>query len=120
MITINFDPNAYKLEVIGHAGSAPKGQDLVCAAVSILVTSLASSVTEYREMMSEEPLIGITEGYALIECKPRHENRRLVSFMYVTILHGLHFLAEQYPEYVSWAGIENRSLDDISSNHKDS
>lgn len=43
MIEIRFDPRIPLVEVKGHAGMGPKGEDLVCAAVSALVLSLKAS-----------------------------------------------------------------------------
>ena len=46
MITIIYDEKGkdMSLQASGHAGYAPKGQDIVCAAVSTLMQSLAYSV----------------------------------------------------------------------------
>ena len=46
MITIIYDEKGkdMSLQTSGHAGYAPKGQDIVCAAVSTLMQSLAYSV----------------------------------------------------------------------------
>ena len=43
MITIIYDEKGkdMSLQTSGHAGYAPKGQDIVCAAVSTLMQSLA-------------------------------------------------------------------------------
>lgn len=46
MTTIIYDEKGkdMSLQASGHAGYAPKGQDIVCAAVSTLMQSLAYSV----------------------------------------------------------------------------
>lgn len=43
MIEAVYDSEALTLTVSGHAGYAPKGQDIVCAGVSTLVYTLISS-----------------------------------------------------------------------------
>lgn len=45
MIDVNID-GSRGFTVKGHAGSAPKGQDLVCAAVSTLVQTLAEGLRQ--------------------------------------------------------------------------
>jgi uncharacterized protein len=44
VIVVRFEPG--RLRVIGHANSAPKGQDVVCAAVSTLTQALYYGLSE--------------------------------------------------------------------------
>ena len=43
MIQIRFDPQVPLVEAKGHAGTGPKGEDLVCAAVTALVLTLKAN-----------------------------------------------------------------------------
>ena len=62
MIKITCEPQTYRITVEGHSGSAPKGEDLVCAAVSIIVLTLGEMVlTVCRDREVE-----LREGYARI------------------------------------------------------
>lgn len=56
MIEVTFGPNQITVE--GHAGAAPKGEDLVCAAVSMLVYALEDMLHLYGEGLETE----LTEG----------------------------------------------------------
>ena len=38
-----------RITVIGHAGNGPPGQDIVCAAVSVLVQNLIQSIEDLTE-----------------------------------------------------------------------
>ena len=44
--------------VLGHANHAPKGHDIVCAAVSALVQTLYSSLKETGSKVQAEPVCG--------------------------------------------------------------
>ena len=79
-----------RVTVMGHAGYAPKGQDIVCAAASALVFSLIGSLRQ------EENLI--RPGYVTAAAKgPCWEELELVRC-------GLAQLAAQYPQCVEVEG----------------
>lgn len=73
-----------RLRIRGHAGYAPPGQDIVCAAVSILAETLASMLPPER--------IFLGEGRADFDC--REEEMEFV-------WRGLSLLAHRYPENIS-------------------
>lgn len=52
------DAHSVSLEISGHAGFAPHGEDILCAAVSALVCGLSA----YAGRLDEE-------GFAMAECK---------------------------------------------------
>lgn len=114
MITIIYDEKGkdMSLQASGHAGYAPKGQDIVCAAVSTLMQSLAYSVDS-----------------GTVTCDPGGDNILRVQASqsldtlakFELVMDGLYLLAQQYPENVrlinlhlrgrhrrkvSWAGAE--------------
>ena len=87
MIRAAFGKN--RLTVEGHAGYAPKGQDIVCAAVSALVYALIGTLEE-TENVAE---VVLRPGYATVETKEKTAAFDLVRC-------GLTQLAEKYPEFI--------------------
>lgn len=88
--------NGHKLTVTGHAGAAPKGEDLVCAAVTILVRSLA----EYMKLTGDAET-------TLSDGKFKLKSGNSMSMDSIGALHmvliGLDMLAQQYPEYINFS-----------------
>ena len=89
MIEVTYDGNCF-LEVRGHAGSGPKGKDLVCAAVTALVLTLG----EHAENHSIHP------GSARLSGGSRE--------VYKAMARGFQLLAENFPQSVHYKcfGIE--------------
>lgn len=92
------DPEGGKLTMRaeGHAGYAPAGQDIVCAAVSCLMQTLAYSAAEDEKTSSciyqgkEGPVVNVEAGDSV-----------LMRDKFELVADGLTLLAEQYPENVS-------------------
>ena len=106
MIKIHFwqekDKGSIHMKVKGHADTAPKGADLVCASATMLVYTVAQAVSFMYEQgqLEEKPRIKIREGKAIVVAKPKEE-------FYAEALHtfwvaqcGAHTLASNYPEAV--------------------
>lgn len=93
------EPGELGLRVQGHSGSAPYGEDLVCAAASILAWTLV-------EATQEEPgynaLFMANEEQTIIEvsCCPDEEKQDACRVLYDTILTGYQLLAEREPEHI--------------------
>lgn len=93
------DPEGGKLTMRaeGHAGYAPAGQDIVCAAVSCLMQTLAYSAAEDEHTSSciyqgkDGPVVSVETG-----------NSVLMQDKFELVADGLTLLAEQYPENVSF------------------
>lgn len=93
------DPEGGKLTMRaeGHAGYAPAGQDIVCAAVSCLIQTLAYSAAEDEHTSSciyqgkDGPVVSIETG-----------NSVLMRDKFELVADGLDLLAEQYPENVNF------------------
>lgn len=93
------DPEGGKLTMRaeGHAGYAPAGQDIVCAAVSCLIQTLAYSAAEDEHTSSciyqgkDGPVVSVETG-----------NSVLMRDKFELVADGLTLLAEQYPENVSF------------------
>lgn len=87
----------WELDVRGHAGSAPYGQDLVCAAVTALVCALARYVSELHDRgeLPKPPVLRLEPGDAQIFA----EGKGLSAAFRLT-WGGLRLLQEEYPENV--------------------
>lgn len=106
MITIIYDEKGkdMDLQASGHAGYAPKGQDIVCAAVSTLMQSLAYSV-----------------GSGTVTCDPGGDNilrvqanRSLDTLAkFELVIDGLYLLAQQYPENVQLMNLHANDADNM-------
>ena len=89
------DPEGGKLTMRaeGHAGYAPAGQDIVCAAVSCLMQTLAYSAAEDEHTSScsyqgkDGPVVSVKAGDSV-----------LMRDKFELVADGLTLLAEQYPE----------------------
>lgn len=81
----------------GHAGYAPAGQDIVCAAVSCLMQTLAYSAAEDEHTSSciyqgkDGPVVSVETGDSV-----------LMRDKFELVADGLTLLAERYPENVSF------------------
>lgn len=93
------DPEGGKLTMRaeGHAWYAPAGQDIVCAAVSCLMQTLAYSAAEDEHTSSciyqgkEGPVVSVEAGDSV-----------LMRDKFEFVADGLTLLAEQYPENVNF------------------
>lgn len=88
------------LTVQGHAGSAPYGQDLVCAAVSALVYALAQRLTELdaQDALEQPPRINLASGDAQISAVAKEPYEQMVAEDFHLIESGLSLLTHHYPE----------------------
>lgn len=100
MIDITFDEKNLELSVKGHAEHGKKGEDIVCAAVSILFYTLAESLTESKEMFVQNPRIEMEDGNGTISCTPKGMYEANVLLMYWTVLNGFQLLASEYKDNV--------------------
>lgn len=96
------------LQMQGHAGAAPKGQDLVCAGASTLALTLgrAAALMEEEEMLARPALVRLEAGDTAISVLPREDWVAVVDIVFWTILLGLSRLAQAYPQYVHLKGGE--------------
>lgn len=84
------------LTATGHAESAPRGEDLVCAGISTLLCTLAAQLQQADE---EKSFVHIEPGFAVLYALPTAQARGAFSFVET----GLKLLAAQYPQNVSIA-----------------
>lgn len=104
MITVTYHRKWHRLRVEGHAHTGEPGYDLVCAAATILVRTLAAHVAELgaERRYVREPHIKLEEGCAEISCKPVHRFTNMVELIYDSVIRGLALLSEQFPEAVTY------------------
>ena len=98
MTRIRMDWRRMELTAVGHAGSAPKGADLVCCAISAITTTLAEYIINVK---GARAVYDMEEGACRIRAKPLPGWRRRTINAYKQAMMGLEQLADQYPEYVS-------------------
>ena len=105
MIRAAFEKEDYQyisLLVEGHAGQAEKGHDIVCSAASILIYTLAQTLTQMHKQgwMNKKPHINLKEGKGLITCIPKKEyfDECLMVFFVAEV--GYSLLHNNYPQFV--------------------
>ena len=91
------------LSLEGHAETAPKGKDLVCAAASVLAYTAAYclEVLHNAEKLEGEILNSLSPGDCLLLCKPKPEHMAEVTAMLKTVLYGFVLLQQSYPEAIA-------------------
>ena len=94
MITITHRPG--QITINGHAGYAPHGQDIVCAAVSALVQTFIASVEE----LTHDEIKATTNAQGQIQSIQYRnlsaEGTTLLSSFFV----GIRMIADAFPENV--------------------
>lgn len=93
MITIRQDSNRITAE--GHAGYAPYGQDIVCAAISAILQTFVQSVEELTDCEIKSDL---RPGKAVIEYED--ETDEGVALLVESFFIGACGVAAAYPENV--------------------
>lgn len=84
------DDQYISLEVVGHANYAEHGQDLVCAAVSAIVTGGFNAFND-----SDIKSIELKEGYAFVEVN-LNKGQEVLKILEIQ----LKTLEESYPKYI--------------------
>lgn len=83
-----------KIVVLGHAGYAAPGKDIVCAAISALLQTFLASV---EELTTDEIKSEIRDGRAIIRYKSLSEKAQaLLSSFFI----GCKMIADTYPNFV--------------------
>lgn len=103
MININYYRTHHRVTIKGHSESAPKGEDLICAAVTILARTLATACVNAEcdnRMRGVE--VKLEPGDAEIKCAPTKKLHALTLLTFDNICAGFELLAKQYPDYVAF------------------
>lgn len=83
------------ISIKGHANYAPKGQDIVCASVSVLAQTLIQSI---EELTADRIDYSMRPGKIKIKYwSLSDETKALINSFFI----GANGIAEQYPDYVT-------------------
>lgn len=107
MVKVHFwqdkEKGSIHMKVKGHAGTAPKGADLVCASATMLVYTVAQAMMFMNEQgyLAEKPKIKVREGKASVSVIPKEEYFAEALHTFWVAQCGAHVLSKNYPEAVS-------------------
>lgn len=91
----------YEVKAEGHAGAGKYGQDVVCAAVSVLLQTLANEVTEAaRAGLLAVGAVAHGDGWMKVEMTPTAQTQDMTEAWVQLVQDGIDALAESYPENV--------------------
>ena len=101
-VTINTEGEIFSLKIVGHAGYAEHGADIVCAAASILASTVSSFVASADENgdLQINPQNQIDEGDVIISCVPNDDSLSSLQDMFCFAKRGFELLEYNYPQYV--------------------
>lgn len=106
MITARFyckpSQGSIHMTLKGHAEVAPKGEDLVCAAATMLAYTVAQAVQFMFEQgqLQKKPKIHIKYGEATIIATPTEEGYASALHTFWVAQCGIHVLQRNYPDNV--------------------
>lgn len=97
----NDGKTGYEVKAKGHAGAGKYGQDIVCAAVSCLMQTLANEVEEAaRAGLVALGAVAHGEGWMRVEVTPTQESCDMVEAWVELVQDGLDAIAQSYPDNV--------------------
>lgn len=104
-VKLRYDPlrGNIRLRIRGHANAAPRGKDIICAAVSSLAMTAGECACylHSRELLKRTPLVHLKSGDATVIITPREDALPEALICFWAIQVGLHGLAKRYPGYVN-------------------
>lgn len=100
--SVSHDNKVVSMEMKGHAGSAPKGEDLICASATMLAYTAAQAVQFLweNEQLQRKPKIRLEDGKAQIVAIPKEDSAAQVMHAFWVVQCGAHVLAHNYPGHV--------------------
>lgn len=95
------DKGSISLSVTGHANAAKEGEDLICAAASMLAYTVAQTLQFSFEEgdLKEKPVIDISKGEAYVEAIPTDEGYALALHTFFVAQVGFSLLEHNYPDH---------------------
>lgn len=103
MIRVTYHRLFNRVTVKGHAGSGPEGHDLVCAAASALILTLAGNVAYMKAQDAvHDDIVKMVEGDAEIQCTPYRRYKDSVEQIFRAICVGFELLNTKYPDNISY------------------
>ena len=106
MITARFyqkpSNGSIHMTIKGHAQAAPKGEDLICSAATMLAYTVAQAVQFMyeTEKLKKKPKIRIRDGEAVVIATPTEDGYAEVLHTFWVAQCGAHVLAHNYPQHV--------------------
>jgi uncharacterized protein YsxB (DUF464 family) len=99
VVTLDHSSLLRSLAVTGHAGFAPEGHDIVCAAVSVLARTAGT-------VLSGKPYITVTisapaRGELYLDIEYKREGESYLCAVQDFLLEGLRSVAAEYPASLS-------------------
>nr|WP_330377493.1 ribosomal-processing cysteine protease Prp [Cellulosilyticum ruminicola] len=94
------DLHVYRLRFDGHAGYAEHGEDIVCAAVSMLVINTINSIEKFTSEPIQERQVNNEQGVIDIEF-PRRKQGEVnmdAELLIKSMINGLETVREMYGE----------------------
>lgn len=101
MIVAEYETRHNRLTVKGHAGAAPKGEDLICAGVTTLVEALNVALEDLDKrgwLASGEARL--EEGEAYFQAYGDQGAKEVVHGVFLNTVSGLRWLEANFPDYV--------------------
>ena len=100
MTKIEYSIDSMSLNVNGHAGAAPAGEDLVCAGISALTQALLNQLRAEEEEKHIQLDWVMFPGQIIIQAHAAAEHKRRIKDYFKVIIKGLEALAENNPAYI--------------------
>ena len=112
MIRVNLTGSArtkkVRITVKGHAQTAAKGADLVCAGASMVTMMIAQHIQDLNlvpEFFKKTPNVMVASGDALVECVCESDEKyRLLLHDLIVLTRGFYLLEHNYNGRVKVAG----------------
>ena len=97
------DDGTVHMDMQGHSTSAPKGENLICAAATTLAYTLGQSLQFLYEnnRLMEKPSIQLVIGYAHISAKPKEMYFWDVLMTFWVVQSGIFCLYRNFPKEFS-------------------
>ena len=89
-----------RLEAEGHTGFAKRGEDIICAAESMLVGALAGALEEAEARGRCEYKAKQSEGSAMVWANPTMGSIQEIKAYFRMAIKGFRMLSEEYPGYI--------------------
>ena len=106
MITARFyqkpSNGSIHMTIKGHAGSAPKGEDIICSAATMLAYTVAQAVQFMYEndKLKKKPKVSFKDGESIVIATPTDEAYAETLHTFWVAQCGAHVLAHNYPQFV--------------------
>lgn len=86
-----------RIQASGHSDYAEEGSDIVCASVSVLMTTCANALQSVADCI---PTVSVDETRGIMDLFVSNPENETVQTIVKTILQGLSDVSEAYPKYV--------------------